>query len=172
MFAFYEGTSLLSRVIRFLCWSKYSHVSWVEVDKEKCMLTGEVEGEEWEAWQPVVSHVSRFGTNHTDGTIVDLYDFVTPLTEDEHKVFIDYLKSKEGTPYDYMGLLMFILRRKQDNGEKKLFCSEYMFYACLRICRYLLNNVNPCQVSPERLSESPLLKKWKTVRVKHAVTGS
>jgi hypothetical protein len=145
MIAFYRGTSILSRLIKWFNWSRWSHVSWIEWDGDKSEI---------EAWQPTVQHVKHWGDNHTKGTRVDLFDLQDPLSEDEHANLLAFLTSEIGCGYDYFGIVGFILRIKGP-ARKRWFCSELIFEGLLHAKRRVLCNVEPYQVSPGLMATSP-----------------
>lgn len=144
MIAFYRGTSILSRMIRWFNWSIYSHVSWIEWDGDKSEI---------EAWRPKVQRVAHWGANHKPGTRVDLYQVSPELSEDAHANLVAFLTSELGCGYDYFGIVGFILRIKGP-ARKRWFCSELVFEALLHAGRRVLSNVEPYQVSPGLLATS------------------
>lgn len=143
--ALYRGRSLLSRVIRWRTWSVYSHAAWL------C-----ASGTVIEAWtKGGVRHVANLSVAHTPGTIVDLYEITAEVDYAAAELF---LKRQLGKPYDFLGILGFILRRRCQE-ESRWFCSELVFSAVLAGGLRLLNTLDPWQVSPGELATSPFLTK-------------
>ena len=145
MIAAYRGISPISRVVRFVTWSEYSHVSWVDPD-----------GWEIEAWHKGgVSKVEPF-SQHTLGTVVDLYDLVAdPPAIAEMRQFLEW---QVGKPYDYVGVLHFLTRHPEyARGLGHWFCSEVLVSASRYALAPLLNRVPAYKVSPAMVTYSPLL---------------
>lgn len=114
--ALYEGTSILSLIIRFRCWSRYSHAAWLCSD-----------GSVIEAWQRGgVRHVASVSSQHTPGTVVRIYD--VPGVD---RVAVEsFLTSQIGKPYDFFAILGFVFRRPFPHLRPKWFCSELVSTAC------------------------------------------
>jgi hypothetical protein len=154
MILLYRGTSWVSRLIKWVTWSKdYSHASWITDDKI-----------EYESWQ--LSGVVRndlWGIKHTPGTEVDVYDFVIPLTQAEVKVIESFLAAHVGEKYDWNGILAFLplFRLFKSHSEGKWFCSEYIAEAC-RLAHRELYEKESYKVSPADIGFCTLLKKVDT----------
>ena len=145
MIAAYKGTSFRSRLTRFVSWSDYSHISWVDVD-----------GWEIEAWSSGVRKLDVAHSDHTPGTVVEIYDL--DLTQVELCVIRSFLHDQIGKDYDHMGNVHFLTRRPEyKSGQDKWFCSELIFAAFLRICRPLLARIKAYKVYPGMIVYSPLL---------------
>ena len=147
MIGLYKGKSLLSRAIQWQTRSEYSHASWIF--DNQCVI---------EAWQGGVRKTPHFCCGHTPGTVIELWDFVDPLTETERAQIARFLLAQVGHPYDYFGVLKFVSRRRARSDEA-WFCSELVFEACLSAGRRLLNGVESWQVYPGMLPMSPMLRK-------------
>lgn len=155
MLAFFRGTSLVSRLIKWRTWGLYSHVGWVERD-------GTIR-ESWHKPDPVTGHngprKGLIGDLHVHGTVIDL--FSVAMDGADHAALIAYMDDciRRGIRYDMRGVLGgFLLRRDQSEDDGFMFCSDYMADAFNRIGRPLLARVPSWQVSPSDLSRSPLLK--------------
>src|SRR5579871_6249457 len=99
---------------------------------------------------------------HTPGTTVDIFKFITPLTPDENRQ-LEYLARRDvGTPYDYRGIIRF-LTRQRDAHNRKLFCSEQVFARCQQIGRPLLDRTEAWRVPPDWLARSPHLELDQTI---------
>jgi uncharacterized protein YycO len=148
MIGLYRGHSILSRAIQFQSRSPYSHAAWI-FDNQSVV----------EAWIPDgVRYSTHFCKGHTPGTVIELFDFIEPLTEAEHSQIAGFLMGQRGRRYDYLGVLKFLSRRRATEDDS-WFCSELVFAACLSAGRRLLSGVEPWRVYPGMLAMSPLLKK-------------
>lgn len=121
MIYLYIGVSWISKMIAFITWSKkkYSHVSWV--DRKT--------GKEYESWMGVgVVENETWGINHTPGTVVHVYEFKHPLTEEQEKKVVDFYKKHLGEGYDWKGVLAFLpaVRPFIKHTPGKWFCSEIL----------------------------------------------
>lgn len=132
MIALYKGKSLLSWIIKARTWSKYSHASWICADDS-----------EYEAWiGKGFVHVPVWGLQHEPGTVIDLFDFVKPLTVAERKTIEDFLAAQEGKGYDYAGILGFVSIMRLlgcHNNDKSLFCFESIGLGCAAAQRPVSN---------------------------------
>ncbi len=172
--ALYQGKSLISLLIRWQTRSRYSHAAFLLDD-----------GSVIEAWQPCVREISGTGLparqflephgrdtratispalsrQHTPGTTVDIFKFITPLTPEENR-HLEYLARRDvGTPYDYRGIVRF-LTRQRDGRSRRLFCSEQVFARCQQIGRPLLDRTEAWRVPPDWLARSPHLALDQTI---------
>lgn len=144
--ALYKGTSFVSKCIRFVTRSEYSHAAIILRD-----------GSVVEAWQPVVRRVASLSEQHTPGTEVEVFNFRDPLTDAEEDAAEKFLLGELGTPYDYKSVLRFITRRP-GNLDDHWFCSELAFAACLEARQALFHWTDPWEVPPDWLARSPLLR--------------
>lgn len=151
MIAAYKGISLKSRLIRFLNWSDYSHVSWVSAH-----------GWEIEAWSSGVRKLAVAHSDHTPGTEVDL--FAADLNPAEEVLLENWLHRQIGKRYDWLGVLRFLTRRDVPN-PLTWFCSRLLFAAFLAIRRPLLLRIPAHKVYPGMMVYSPLLAHVRTIRV-------
>jgi uncharacterized protein YycO len=134
--------SILSRLIKWRTWSDYSHAA-VELNDRSVI----------DAWKGGVRHVRGPLEGHDPGTVVEAYQFdASPI---QVELIESFAKRQVGIPYDYLGVLRFLTRRKVEN--RKWFCSELVFAAMVRAGLQPLARILPCQVSPGDLSHSPLL---------------
>lgn len=151
MIAAYQGTSLLSWMIRIRTWSKYSHVSWIMLDQS-----------EIEAWQTGgVAHNAKWGILHTPGTVVDFYEFKNPLTATERTNIETFLLKQVGKKYDKWGVLRFLpvfrLFMRKANDISEWFCSELVMEGCEQGPRPLLNK-EPQRTTPDDVPTSTELR--------------
>ena len=150
----YRGTSLLSWWIRIRTWSDHSHISHLLRD-----------GTEIEAWQGGVQHNKEWGILHTAGTMVDVYQYVNPITGDQIDKIECFLESQIGKPYDYLGLFRFLpivrLFTKTNAETDRWFCSELEATAQQAGGVQLIDKES-YKVTPEDVACSPVLKKVDT----------
>lgn len=159
MIALYRGVSPVSRVIRFMTWSDYSHASWVSPDG----------GYEVESWIYGVQLEPGLGSNHTPGTVVDLFR-VRDLTIEQEYLVEGFLREQVDKKYDWAGLFNFITRKPQSPDEQdKWFCSELIFAAHASAGIRLLRDIPYWKVSPGLLALSPLLEFVETIEVEPVV---
>lgn len=150
----YKGTSFWpSKLIEWFNRSEYSHVSIRDDD-----------GSEYEAWPPKFQHVKKWGSNHTKGTVVDIFETKIPLTEEEKMALRVWLESQIGKPYDWRGVFRFLSRTNRgDEGE--LFCSEATHLGFSIINIFLQERIISYKVYPGMITISPLLRFKETVVV-------
>lgn len=142
--AFYQGRSLVSRLIRFVTWGKYSHVA-VMLDDGRIL----------EAWHKPngVRLISHLGEGHEVGTLVDVYDVPElPFPHSATTAAEDMI----GMKYDFAGLLGFVFRRRTQD-RNRLFCSEAAVMLAA-IGGVKLIRAPAWKVSPSLLATSALLK--------------
>lgn len=161
----YQGTSFVSRIIRWMNWRKESHTSWSFCTIENGYLVGDLS--EFEAWidslwrrKGQVYHREKIGMVpiHTKGTRVNLYELKNPLTRDEKEKMTAFLSAQVGLPYDFRGLFGFVTRRLMGR-EGMWFCAELVFAALLEAGRRILNCILPEQVYPGLIPQSTDIEK-------------
>lgn len=143
--AFYKGTSLISRLIRWKTRGEYSHVAVMFDD-----------GRILEAWQGTnsVRWITSLSNGHTEGTKVDIFDIDTLLMED---AALKFAKAQIGKPYGYRTIFKFLTNTSGDNKNAWI-CSEIALATAIAGGVPLLARVDAYKVSPVALSRSPLLK--------------
>lgn len=139
----YQGVSVISKIIRWQTRSQYSHAA-VELE----------DGSVIEAWHRGVEHVKDFRTNHTNGTIVDVFGIKAP-PENIKKAELNF-KKQVGRKYDFQGVANF-LTREDANVDERLFCSESTMTGFNDAGIFLLERIKPNLVSPRDINLSPLL---------------
>ena len=153
MIALYKGTSPMSRFIRWVTWGEYSHASWIDAKKG-----------EYEAWQLAGTvYNDLWGSRHTPGTVVDIFDFKEPLTQIEIGIIETFLKSHLGEKYDWAGVLAFIpvFRMFKEHSKGKWFCSEEIVESVDLAGRPLYEKPSS-KTSPSDISFCTLLYKKET----------
>ena len=146
MIALYQGTSAVSRLIRWRTWSDYSHAAWVCRD-----------GSVIEAWHvgKGVRRVAGLLDQHTPGTQVDLFD-VQGLDDGRRYDVETFLLAQLGKPYDFAGIMGFVAARRVENPQK-WFCSELIFAALQSVGIDILARIPAWKVTPGLLLLSPTL---------------
>lgn len=140
---YYHGKSAISRAIECFTWGDISHVA-IRDPNENCV---------WEAWQEGgVSKVPSISTNHTRGTLVDIYR--VDVTPQQYKNIVLFLDAQVGKKYDYRGVASFILRRNVGKAGA-WFCSE-LALAAFQQAGVCLLRCPPFKASPTVLSYSPV----------------
>jgi hypothetical protein len=151
MIALYHGISGISRAIRFVNWSDYSHAAWI-TSEGSCI-------EAWitSAWRlkGKVMESPRFDTNHTKGTKVDYFAIPTMTPEQERQITF-YMRTCVGQRYDFGGVLKFLSRTPGEPNDR-WFCSEVIFSACESAKIWLLR-LPAWKVFPGMLAYSPLVE--------------
>lgn len=146
----HRGTSLISRSIRWLNRSEYSHAS-ITMPDGRHLESREGKG--------VICHPAFTLTNKTEE--VDRFTFVRPLTANQIKRLDAFLSAQVGKPYDWPMVLGFISRAEEEGTAStgKWFCSELVFAGSRHAGRTLLLRIEPWEVNPGHISLSPLLRK-------------
>jgi hypothetical protein len=134
----YEGIGRVSRAIRWITSSRFSHAAFL-LDDDSVI----------EAWVPCVRHVSSLSEQHTPGTTVQIMEFAEPLSADENRA-LQYLAFGDlGIPYDFFGCVHFLTRQKEDKWDAgKIFCSRQVYSRTEKIGRPLLARTLDYQVAP------------------------
>ena len=137
--AFYHGNFF----IRWQTRSDYSHVATVFEDGLV------VEALFWDG-------VIQRQWTEEDAIISDVY--YVEVTVEQYIRFRTWVTQQIGSPYDRLGVLRFLSRRKHWATDS-WFCSELPFYAFAKLLDiWLQRNIEPWAVSPALLSISPLLR--------------
>lgn len=138
----YRGISWVSRLIRWQTRSCYSHSAVMLRD-----------GSVVEAWHRGGVLRSDYDTNHTPGTVVDVFTIEAPLAANQMESFLlDQLHLK----YDWRGVLRFLTRRGP-HPNRRWFCSE-LVAAAARAGGVHLLHLAPEMVSPRDIGASAMLK--------------
>lgn len=145
----YRGKSVISRLIQLQTRSVYSHIA-IELDN----------GSVIEAWaKGGVTISDSYSTQHTPGTVVDVFKINTTYAPDNVH---DFLMDQIGKEYDFISIMRFLFRRKAPiNG--KWFCSE-LCAAAFRAGSLVLQDLPESYLSPRDIAMSPLLE-WEDKRL-------
>ncbi|MCG7853077.1 MAG: hypothetical protein MIO92_11205 [Methanosarcinaceae archaeon] len=153
----YRGKSFFpSKIIVWFTWSKnkYSHSAWSFCEVDGGRLVGDTS--EFEAWAGKgVVHVPRIGANHTPGTRIDIYELQPVMDNVAASAGLKFLSEQIGKNYDYRGIFGFLLRKRNFHNPNAWFCSELIFSFLQKCGRYLLNEIEAYQVSPQMLPMCP-----------------
>lgn len=153
-FVCYKGTSRISRAIRFITRSEYSHVGLL-------LPTGEL----IEAWDNGVRLVRDISDQHTPGTVADVYRYAEDLTAGQERKMRDFLYAQIGQRYDWKGVFRFITR-KAATPDSDWFCSELAVQASIEGGRLLFASTLPEEVPPDWIPRSLALRfDYRTITV-------
>ncbi len=173
----YQGRSWVSRAIKFITRSKYSHAAFMfdegAVAAAKRLAGMGVDlssipnvglGAVIEAWDNVgVRSCSSISDGHAAGTPVDVFEFATTLSPEQEERLLLTLIPEMGCPYDWKSVFRFITRKPGKN-DRYWFCSEIVDYVCAKIGRALFLNVEPWEVQPGWVAMTlALIKKFTTI---------
>lgn len=170
MIAYFRGKSLVSRMIRWRTWGKYSHVAWI-VDRDfdytdpngrKVLIPA---GTIYESWHRKAKGAKRSGVRkgvagdlHKPGTSLDLY--AIELDDAQNNELLQRLEDWANDPeagYDFRGAISgFVVRKDRAHSDKRLFCSELLMRCFSPMGIRFLINIKPWQTAPEDMSHSPL----------------
>jgi hypothetical protein len=174
----FKGVSRVSKAIRLLTRSEYSHTALLfddaawrtaqamgkagwEPKNLKFMRPGSVV----EAWHnpSAVANSPDISTLHSPGTPVDIFRLNEPFAFAGEEALIRYLDSIIGIPYAFRDVLRFTVLSRLLSGEARrgesgrLFCSEAAFIAFDKGSRTLLARIEAWKVYPGMIPLSPLL---------------
>lgn len=140
-----NGTSIVSRIIKFITKSKYSHVALAISDSHVVEID----------WKYRVQ-VRTIQHKH-----FDVYRLNRDLTTEEIFMLLNYSYSLIGLKYDFLkifSLLIEIIFKKRGkrlfNNPKKLICSDIVDSGYKRIGVDLVSNFNEQDTTPDDISKS------------------
>lgn len=139
----YQGVSAVSRLIRLQTRSIYSHAA-VELDSGMVI----------EAWHNGVDLATHYCENHTQGTLVDVFNVAATAKQIEQAACFFF--QQLGKKYDFRGVARFLSRRDEP-ADDRWFCSELVAAGFQQAGIDLLARIPPSHVSPRDLGISPLL---------------
>ncbi|SMO76130.1 Permuted papain-like amidase enzyme, YaeF/YiiX, C92 family [Balnearium lithotrophicum] len=162
-----KGKSITSQPIKWRQWGfPYTHIAY-------CFdLSNPDDPYVIEAWWNGV-RCGKFSQVHTPGTEFAVYS--VEVTKEQREKIRDFLYKQIGKPYDWLGILGFILLNPNIESKDRWFCSELVFAAFKQAGIELLKNTHPSEVSPRLFLKSPLLKfeySTKLPGVKHGISRS
>jgi hypothetical protein len=168
--------SFISDCIKLATYSAYSHTALLFCDDmavEACGKLHEIKaGNVIESWPPNgVQLAKSLSSNHTPGTVVDLFSFKKELSPGQEYWVAQFLLMLLGRKYDYVNDLRFVpivrmlIRKPTSNiwDRKHVFCSELIMEGCIHGGIHLLERVKPVEVPPRDPPRSPLLKLERSV---------
>lgn len=173
--AAYKGIGFISKAIRLLTYSQYSHIGVLFTEDMDVEVDGKVHvvkaGNVVEAWQGGVRLSASLGASHTPGTVVDLFEFKTPSNGLQERMAAQFLVGKIGKPYDYINVVRFLplvrlLVPKPAPSiwtRSHVFCSELALESFADAGRPLLERCNAWEVPPRDIPRSPALMLVKSV---------
>lgn len=146
--AAYQGVSGVSRVIRWITNSRYSHVAFVLPDNSVV-----------EAWDTGLRKVGNISIQHNTNTKVDIFFLNLSLQQEQELLkIIDQDVNVLPPKYDFYQVLHFLpvvrLFSRSHPDNKRFFCSEYIVDRLDKVNYKLFNNTNPSEVPPDWIPRS------------------
>lgn len=176
LIANFKGVSLISRIIRWVTRSQYSHsafmfdefaeaaaIDLVKNGMDLGKLTNISAGSMVEAVNDGVMNPGSYNVYHTPGTPIDVFEFEPPLTMAEEKLLIMTLCTKIGEPYAFWLVFRYFVLRWSGANLLSWFCSELVAYVCDMIRRPLFSRTEAFSVPPDWVARSVRLKFKETV---------
>lgn len=152
--ALYKGTSAMSRSIRWLNWSDYSHAALV--------TSSETIIEAWAGggFNGCVREVPFLLSQHKLGTEIDLFAPIG-ITEEQALAVEKFCRDRIGCPYDWKGVFRF-MSRTEPSEDGAWFCSEFIAAAFI-VAGFPLLNLSPQKTFPGLLAASPRLQNIESI---------
>ncbi len=146
--ALFNSNSFIGRCIKWQSRGKFSHAAIIS-------NFGEIyESREFVGVRKMPTLHAALGGAHDR---VELFN--VDLTPQQTVSVIRFCESHLGKPYDYLSVLRFITRHKEDRASRaKWFCSEFVFDAFKSAGVELFRDTHGWEVSPDLLRRSPLVK--------------
>jgi uncharacterized protein YycO len=170
-----RGIGFVSDGIKLLTYSVYSHILLLFTDDIEVEVHGAVHvihgGNVIEAWKGGVRLAESMSTNHSKGTVVDIFKLKTPMRPEQEKRIASFLVSQLGKKYDYWNVARFIpvvrlLMPKPAPSiwtRTHVFCSELALEAFSDGGIKLLERCPYHEVPPRDVPRSPLLMAERSV---------
>jgi len=137
---------IFSRAVRFITWSKYSHVDMIVGNK--VIGASAMNGVEMISLDDRLDAAYRWV----------IYEVPMQMINDPDDVY-RIISSQIGKPYDYTGILGFLFHRDWQK-EEHWFCSELIAWAfCKAGINLLSDRVRKSRIAPEHLLMSPIINK-------------
>ena len=156
----FEGAGVIGVAIGGLTGSDMSHVAWQTPD-----------GTLWEAVDSgfkrtpakvvdgKIDWLSPLYAYHKPGTKVHVFEFKTPLSDEDESRALEFLQSIKDTPYGFRTLFAFMMRPQTDPEPDKIICSEAVLGTSIAARNPLQERLRPWQCSPRDVFISPV-QKW------------
>jgi len=145
---FYKGTSLVSRIIRFLTHGNYSHCAMVIGRFSLLQL-------DWKT--PVTIKFLEYKVN-----TYDIYELTFELTDDEKEQLLDFMRKRINTSYDWKFIISrgfnLTFNTRIIHSKEKYNCDELIVEAYRSVLGVDLL-CGDYKMTPENLSKSKLLRK-------------
>lgn len=166
----YQGIGWVSRAIKLLTYSQYSHTAALFADDMEVVVNGKTHyiasGTVIEAWKGGVRVASSIAENHVPRTKVDIFALKSPLTGEQEQRVARCLIEHIGTKYSYWNVLRFvpIVRIFMLDPppfaytRTHVFCSELVLESFARAPVLLLERCKFFEVPPRDPPRSPLLR--------------
>ena len=162
----YQGKSWISRVVRWVTRSVYSHTAFVfdEMSERAALELAKAgvdlpklqfihPGAVCEAWASGLRNVASLSSQHTPGTVVDIFSLVQPLSLTEEMTLVKAIHDDIGDAYDFKNVLRFVTRRP-GSPDGDWFCSEWVFQRFLDVNRAFLLRTAAWEVPPGWIARS------------------
>lgn len=165
----YRGISWVSRCIELATYSVYSHSAALFTEDMEVDVDGKIHlitaGSVIEAWEGGVTLQASISDNHKEKTQVDIFDFKTPLDDEQEQRMARFLIRSIGRKYAYLNVARFIPLVRilfpkplpYSYTKRHMFCSELVLLASQHAGVPLLERCEAWEVPPRDLSRSPLL---------------
>lgn len=136
--AFYRGSGLVSGLIRWRTWGRWSHVG----------IVLPTQGEMTQIIDSTIGH----GVTLRNLPPADAYLWIPAAPRDD---VVRVAESLRGSKYDYSGLLAFLLRSSRFDRPDKLVCSEFVIRV-FELIGYPLLRIESGRASPDHVWMTPL----------------
>lgn len=146
------GKGIVSKTIRYLTKSKYSHVEFLYSDGQTTVGSTAEKGVAY-------GNISEF--NNPETFLFCNLDTIIELPDKELEALQAFIDSQLGCKYDFGGIFGYLLNKNNYNGKSDWFCSEFVFEALQSIGFLLLNRETGHYVTPQNVAESLRLRKLK-----------
>lgn len=165
----YRGKSPISKAIRLLTYSCYSHSAVRFTEDLDVQVANTLHfipaGSVIEAWTSGVRMVESLSSQHDKGTIVDLFETKIPLTKEQEQKIAACLVLHLGTKYSYGNVLRFVPIVRLIMPEPlpfsytrtHVFCDELVLEAFAAGGVLLLERCKFWEVPPRDVPRSPLV---------------
>lgn len=145
------GKGFISKAIRTITHSKYSHVEFL-FENDITFGSREFEGVKMRTLASFNNpEIFYFCNPDTRETI--------EITDELNNKIWELLEDVVGESYDYGGIFGYLLNKPNMHKNNKWFCSELVFYVCKKVGLKLSNRQEDFYVSPGDIAVSLRLKK-------------
>lgn len=163
----YRGKASLSRFIRWVIKSKYSHCGIV-VKWNKRLMVIESIGKGGVVVSPLSLNVSKYNGG------IEWFTSAEEISHEKRLKIVEFAQDELGTEYNKLKMILFgfgvyfkvrFSRSDKYRAATDFFCSSFIASAFNSIGTDLKENVSDDYVSPKDIAESPALKYLATLKV-------